>query len=158
MDVEKLDKTINELEKSSKQLKGFSDLFSELSSLHESVNQNNEYFKNASSKLDSVSDNINDSLNEFRDKIEEMDGALVSRLDRHKSDIGVDIRNEGTQIQRAFENSINNNFNNLSSKFDEKVMLIGGKINTIKTLTILSIAAGVVNFGLILYILFKIET
>jgi len=155
MDYGKLDKTINELEQSSKQLKGFSELFSELSSLHNSVKENNDFFKSASTKLENVSNSIDNSLKDFQKTFKELDNSLVSRLDRHKSDIQVEIRNEGTQIQRGFENSLNSNFNNLENKVNEKFREFEIKIKSNKTLIIISLISGLINIGLIAFLIMK---
>lgn len=50
----------------------------------------------------------------------ELDSSIFTRLEKHKSDIQIEIRNEGTQIQRAFENTITNQFNNFENKMNEK--------------------------------------
>jgi len=155
MDLEKLDKTINELDKSSQQLKGFSEIFAELSDLHSSVSKNNDFFKTASVKLEKVSSSIDIQLKDFKTTFKELDSSIVTRLDRHKSDIQVDIRNEGTQIQRGFENSLNNNFNNLENKINEKFRDFETKIKSNKTLIIISLISGLINIGLIAYLIMK---
>lgn len=154
MDLEKLDKTIKELDKSSKQLKGFSELFSELSSLHNSIKKNNDFFKTATTKIENVSNSIDNSLTDFQKTFIELDSSLVSRLDRHKSDIQVVIRNEGTQIQRGFENSLNSNFNSLENKVNEKFREFETKIKSNKTLIIISLISGLINIGMIAFLIF----
>lgn len=153
MDLEKLDKTINELDKSSQQLKGFSEIFAELSDLHTSVSKNNNFFKTASSKLEKVSNSIDSELKDFKATFKELDSSIVTRLDKHKSDIQVEIRNEGTQIQRGFENSLNSNFSNLENKINEKFGDFETKIKSNKTLIIISLISGLINIGLIAYLI-----
>ncbi len=153
MDLEKLDKTIKELDNSSKQLKGFAEIFAELSKLQSSVAKNNDYFNTASTKLENVSNSINASLKDFKTTFKELDNSIISRLDRHKSDIQVDIRNEGTQIQRGFENSLNSNFNNLENKLNVKFANFEDKIKGNKTLIIISMLIGLINIGLMIYLI-----
>jgi hypothetical protein len=50
----------------------------------------------------------------------ELDSSIISRLEKNKSDVQVEIRNEGIQIQRSFENTLNLNFNTMESKFKEQ--------------------------------------
>jgi len=184
MDLKKLDKTIKELDKSSRQLKDFSVIFAELSDLHSSVSKNNDFFtetleilanikfslvkdlkifkqtsKNINSSLETglegMSGSIDSELKHFKTKINDLDSSIVTRLDRHKSDIKVDIRNEGTQIQRGFENSLNSNFNNLESKINDKFRDFETKIKSNKTLIIISLISGLINIGLIAYLIIK---
>jgi len=155
MDLEKLDKTIKELDESSKQLKGFAELFAELAKLQNAVSKNNDFFKTASTKLENVSNSIEISLKDFKTTFKELDSSLITRLDRHKSDLQVEIRNEGTQIQRGFENALNSNFNNLENKLNEKFRNFEDKIKSNKTLIIFSLISGIINLGLIVYLLVR---
>jgi len=155
VDLGKLDKTIQELDASSKQLKGYTEIFNELSILQGAISENNEFFIKNSKNLESITRAINESINEFHKLIKELDASTVSRLERHKSDIQVEIRNEGTQIQRAFENSLNSNFNNLEHKLSERFKEFENKIKSNKTLIIISLISGLINIGLISFLIFK---
>jgi hypothetical protein len=155
MDLDKLDKTIKELDQSSKQIKGFSEIFSELAKLQNAVSQNNDFFKSAASKLEKISAALEDELKAFKATFKELENTLMSRLDRHKSDIQVDIRNEGTQIQRGFENSLTSNFNRLENKVNEQFKTFEGQIKGNKTLIIICLISGIINIGMLIYLMTK---
>lgn len=127
-DLEKLDKAINELEKQSKDLKDFNSVYSEIASLKKEILEQLDLIKSNNQGLSDISKAIENRLDESQKKIDEtykdnkafqkeLDSSLVSRLDKHKSDIQVEIRNEGTQIQRAFETTLNSIF----KQFEDKV-------------------------------------
>jgi hypothetical protein len=78
---------------------------------------NNELNKKLSIALEAKFEEIQKQNKEFQ---KELDGSIFTRLEKHKSDIQIEIRNEGTQIQRAFENTITNQFNNFESKQNVK--------------------------------------
>ena len=81
----------------------------------------------------------------------ELDESLITRLNKHKSDIKVDLRNEGTQIQRAFETTLNSNFNSMESKTKELFDSQSKEIKTMKILIFVLIAIGV-GLGIGLYL------
>lgn len=173
MDLEKLDSVVNELELNSKQLKDFTDVYSEISSLQSNISHNLQLIEQNNKSLNSVSSVIkkkteeNTELlkvaNEFLEqKIgeiykdnksfqKELDATLITRLDKHKSDIQVEIRNEGTQIQRAFETTLNSNFNTMQSKIKEQFELQSKELKTLKILVFILIAIGV-GLGVGLYL------
>lgn len=155
MDLEKLDKTINELDLSSKQLKGYAEIFNELTKLQISISENNESFKNNSRNLETINTAINESISEFHKLVKELDSSMVSRLERHKSDIQVEIRNEGTQIQRAFENSLNNGFNNLEHKIIERFKEFEKLVKSNKSVALFAIAIGILNTALLVYLILR---
>src|SRR5690606_19576021 len=64
----------------------------------------------------------------------ELDSSLITRLDKHKSDIEVTVRNEGAQIQRAIETTLNLNFNSMESKLRELFNAQSRQLNTLKKL------------------------
>tara|TARA_B100002049_G_C16083274_1_gene378188 strand:- start:443 stop:967 length:525 start_codon:yes stop_codon:yes gene_type:complete len=173
MDLEKLDSVVNELELNSTQLKDFTDVYSEISSLQSNISHNLQLIEQNNKSLNSVSSVIkkkteeNTELlkvaNEFLEqKIgeiykdnksfqKELDATLITRLDKHKSDIQVEIRNEGTQIQRAFETTLNSNFNTMQSKIKEQFELQSKELKTLKILVFILIAIGV-GLGVGLYL------
>lgn len=153
MDLDRLNKTVQELDQSSKTLKGYSDLFSELSTLHNSISANNDFFKLVSSKLENVSNSVDESLIDFQDTIKELDISLTSRLNKDKSDIQVELRNEGTQIQRAFENSLNSNFSKYESQMREELSEIESKINNNNILIRISLISGLTSIAMIIYLI-----
>ena len=173
MDLEKLDSVVNELENNSKQLKGFTAVYSEISKLQSDISQNLELIEENNKNLNSVSDVIkkkteentkqlkvtNDFLEQKIGEIykdnkafqKELDATLITRLDKHKSDIQVEIRNEGTQIQRVFETTLNSNFNSMESKIIERFDSQSKDLKTIKILIFVIIAIGI-GLGIGLYI------
>lgn len=173
MDLEKLDNVVNELEHNSKELKGFTAVYSEISKLQSNISRNLELIEENNKSLNSVSVVIKKQTeentkqlkvaNEFLEqKIEEiykdnkafqkeLDSTLITRLDKHKSDIKIEIRNEGTQIQRAFENTLNSNFNTMESKIKEHFEVQSKELKTLKNLVLVVIAIGV-GLGIGLYL------
>ncbi|MEH1009451.1 hypothetical protein VDP25_17060 [Winogradskyella sp. ECml5-4] len=174
MDLEKLDSVVNELEHNSKQLKGFTDVYIEISTLQSDISRNLELIEENNKSLNSVSEFIKRQTaentkqlkvaNEFLEqKIgeiykdnkafqKELDATLITRLDKHKSDIQVEIRNEGTQIQRAFETTLNSNFNSMEAKIKERFEL---QSKVLKTLRILVFILILISLGLGVGLYFK---
>ena len=173
MDLEKLDSVVNELEHNSKQLKSFTDVYSEISTLQSNISRNLELIEENNKNLNSVSAVIKKQTeentkqlkvaNEFLEqKIgeiykdnkafqKELDATLITRLDKHKSDIQIEIRNEGTQIQRAFETTLNSNFNSMETKIKERFDLQSKELKTLKILVFVLIAIGI-GLGVGLYL------
>src|SRR5690554_5271995 len=173
MDLEKLDNVVNELEQNSKQLKDFTAVYSEISTLQSNINQNLELIEENNKNLNSVSAVIKKQTeentkqlkvaNEFLEqKIgeiykdnkafqKELDATLITRLDKHKSDIQIEIRNEGTQIQRAFETTLNSNFNTMEGKIKERFDLQSKELKTLRVLVYVLIAIGI-GLGIGLYL------
>ncbi|MCU0351094.1 MAG: hypothetical protein MUF43_09740 [Flavobacterium sp.] len=173
MDLEKLDSVVNELEQNSKQLKDFTAVYSEISKLQSNISRNLELIEENNKNLNSVSDVIkkqteentkqlkvaNDFLEQKIGEIykdnkayqKELDATLITRLDKHKSDIQVEIRNEGTQIQRAFETTLNSNFNSMETKIKERFDLQSKELKTLRILVCVLIAIGI-GLGIGLYL------
>lgn len=172
MDLEKLDSVVNELENNSKQLKGFTSVYSEISTLQSNISRNMDLIEENNKSLNSVSDVIKKKTKENTEQLKvandfleqkigeiykdnksfqkELDATLITRLDKHKSDIQVEIRNEGTQIQRAFETSLNSNFSSMEGKTKELFELQSKKLKTLKVLLFILIAI-VISIGAVLY-------
>ena len=130
MDLEKLDNAVKELEKQSTELKNLSSVYSEIAKLKQDILENIRLLKENNKELATISSEVEKHLEESRKKIDEiyrdnkafqkeLDTSIVSRLDKHKSDIQVDIRNEGTQIQRSFATTLNFNFNQMESQIKD---------------------------------------
>ena len=173
MDLEKLDSVVNELEHNSKQLKGFTDVYSEISTLQSNISRNLELIEENNKSLNSVSDVIKKKTEENTEQLKvandfleqkigeiykdnksfqkELDATLITRLDKHKSDIQVEIRNEGAQIQRAFETTLNSNFSTMESKIKERFELQSKELKTLKILVFVLIAIGI-GLGVGLYL------
>lgn len=173
MDLEKLDSVVNELEHNSKQLKGFTTVYSEISTLQSSISRNLELIEENNKNLNSVSDVIKQKTEENTEQLKvandfleqkigeiykdnkafqkELDATLITRLDKHKSDIQIEIRNEGIQMQRAFETTLNSNFNSMESKIKEQFNLQSKELRTMKILLVVIIAFGI-GLGIGLYL------
>jgi len=173
MDLEKLDSVVNELEHNSKQLKDFTAVYSEISALQSNISRNLELIDENNKSLNSVSDVIKKKTEENTEQLKvtndfleqkigeiykdnkafqkELDATLITRLDKHRSDIQIEIRNEGTQIQRAFETTLNSNFNKMESKIKERFELQSKELKTLKILVFVLIAIGV-GLGIGIYL------
>jgi protein subunit release factor A len=173
MNLEKLDSVVGELEHNSKQLKGFTTVYAKISSLQSNISRNLELIEENNKNLESVSDVIkkktaentkqlkvaNDFLEQKIGEIykdnkafqKELDSTLITRLDKHKSDIQVEIRNEGTQIQRAFETTLNSNFNSMETKIKERFDLQSKELKIMKILIFVLIVIGI-SLGVGLYL------
>ena len=165
MDLEKLDSVINELDQNSKQLKGFTTVYSEISTLQSNISRNLDLIEENNKSLNSVSDVIKKKTEENTNQLKvandfleqkigeiykdnkafqkELDSTLITRLDKHKSDIQIEIRNEGTQIQRAFETTLNSNFFTMETKIKELFDLQSKELKSMKVLIFVLIVIGV---------------
>lgn len=165
MDLEKLDNAINELEQNSKQLKDFTAVYSEISKLQLNISSNLQLIEENNKNLDFISDIIKKQADENTKQLKivnyfleqkigeiykdnktfqkEFDSTLITRLEKYKSDIQVEIRNEGTQIQRAFETSLNSNFNSMETKIKELFELQSKDIKILKVLVFFLVAIGI---------------
>jgi protein subunit release factor A len=150
-DLEKLDNAIKELEIQSNDLKEFNKVYSEIGKLKGDILANLDLLKKNNDGFNSIATEIKSSLEKSHEQLkriesellQKMDSSLVSRLDKHKSDIQVEIRNEGTQIQRSFENALTLNFNNMESKIKEQFSLQNKQLSTIKVLAFIILGIGI---------------
>jgi hypothetical protein len=164
-DLEKLDNAIKELEIQSNDLKEFNKVYSEIGKLKGDILANLDLLKKNNDGFNSIATEIKSSLEKSHEQLtriesellqkiqelyqdnknfqKELDSSLVSRLDKHKSDIQVEIRNEGTQIQRSFENALTLNFNNMESKIKEQFSLQNKQLSTIKVLAFIILGIGI---------------
>lgn len=164
-DLDKLDNAIKELEEQSNDLKEFNKVYSEIGKLKQDIadnlkllRENNDGFSSISSEIQKRLENSKKQLEGLEsallDKIQELyqdnkrfqkelDASLVTRLDKNKSDIQVEIRNEGVQIQRAFETALNSNFNAMESKIKECFDSQSKQLTTLKILMFIAIGIGI---------------
>lgn len=153
-DLEKLDNTIKELEKQSNDLKDFISVYAEIAKLKQDIMENLKFLKENNEGLTDISKEVEKRLDESQKKIDEiykdnkafqkeLDASIASRLDKNKSDIQVEVRNEGTQIQRAFETTLNSNFNQMESKMKDAFERQTKQVNTLKILTFVLIAISI---------------
>lgn len=164
-DLAKLDNAIKELEEQSNDLKEFNKVYFEIGKLKSDISENLKLLKENNDGFESLSKRIQEGLEQSKKQLEnlesellkkiqelyqdnknfqkELDSSINSRLEKNKSDIQVEIRNEGTQIQRAFENTLTSSFNNMESKLKEQFAGQSKQINTLKILLFVVIGIGV---------------
>jgi multidrug efflux pump subunit AcrB len=160
-DLEKLDKTIKELEEQANGLKDFTKVYSEIGSLKQEINTQLSLIKQSNNGLDSISNKIKihlESSEKQLDKIEEglfkkiqelyndgksfqkeLDSSITSRLEKHRSDIQVEVRNEAMQIQRSFENALQSSFNAMETKIGSHFSKHSEQLNLLKILAFVTI-------------------
>jgi len=157
-----LDKTISELKYQVTKFKSISEVYSEISTmradlikLSEQSNTNVEKIKNVTDKFENKLAVYEELFIEFSKESKsfqrELEQHLASKLEKHNSDIQVEIRNEGSQIQRGFENALNLNFNNFQTKIQEAFSKQGRQIYLLKLLTI-AVTFLCIGLGLKLFI------
>jgi hypothetical protein len=165
VDLEKLDNAIKELEIQSNDLKDFNKVYSEIGKLKEGIANSLSLLKENNAGFSSISTEVKFNLEESKKQVEslesellkkiqelyqdnknfqkELDASLITRLDKHKSDIQVEVRNEGIQIQRGFETTLNTNFNSMESKLKELFDVQSKRLNMLKILMIVIIGIGI---------------
>lgn len=172
-DLEKLDNAIKELEIQSNDLKDFNKVYSEIGKLKDGISNSLTILKDNNDGFSSISNEVKLRLEESKKQIEtlehelvkkiqelyqdnknfqkELDTSLITRLDKHKSDIQVEVRNEGTQIQRGFETTLNTNFNSMETKLKELFNAQSKQLSTLKILMFVAIGIGIgLSIGLYL--------
>jgi flagellar biosynthesis/type III secretory pathway protein FliH len=172
-DLEKLDNAIKELEIQSNDLKDFNKVYSEIGKLKDGISNSLTILKDNNDGFSSISNEVKLRLEESKKQIEtlehelvkkiqelyqdnknfqkELDASLITRLDKHKSDIQVEVRNEGTQIQRGFETTLNTNFNSMETKLKELFNAQSKQLSTLKILMFVAIGIGIgLSIGLYL--------
>lgn len=164
-DLEKLDNAIKELEIQSNDLKDFNKVYSEIGKLKEGISNSLSILKENNDGFSTISTEVKSRLEESKKQVEslesellkkiqelyqdnknfqkELDASLITRLDKHKSDIQVEVRNEGTQIQRGFETTLNSNFNSMESKLKELFDVQSKQLNMLKILMFVTIGIGI---------------
>lgn len=164
-DLEKLDNAIKELEIQSNDLKDFNKVYSEIGKLKDGISDSLTLLKDNNDGFSAISKEVKSRLEESKKQIEtleselvkkiqelyqdnknfqkELDASLITLLDKHKSDIQVEVRNEGAQIQRGFETTLNSNFNSMESKLKELFDVQSKQLNTLKILMFVAIGIGI---------------
>lgn len=172
-DLEKLDNAIKELEIQSNDLKDFNKVYSEIGKLKDDISDSLTLLKDNNDGFSAISKEVKSSLEESEKQLQnleselvkniqdlyqdnknfqkELDASLITRLDKHKSDIQVEVRNEGTQIQRGFETSLNSNFNSLESKLKELFDVQTKQLSMLKILMFVTIGIGI-GLAIVLYL------
>ncbi len=173
-DLTKLDDAIKELEIQSKDLVEFNKVYSEIGNLKSELNENLKLLEKNNKGFESLSESIHEKLGQFKKQIEkfevdlleliqelykdnknfqkELDSSITSRLEKNKSDIQIEIRNEGIQIQRALENSLTSSFNNMETSIKEQFEVQASQLKTLKIILFVLIAIGI---GLAIWLYIK---
>lgn len=153
-DFKKLDSAIKELEKQSNDLKDFNAVYAEIGKLKQDLLDNLKFLRENNKGLTDISKEVEKRLDDSQKKIDELyrdnkafqkelDSSIASRLDKHKSDIQVEIRNEGAQIQRAFETTLSSNFNQIESRMKEAFERQTKQLNLLKVLTFILLTVSI---------------
>jgi hypothetical protein len=147
---QELNKTISDLELQVKKFKNISEVYSELINLKTELVRIKQLTGASSESIKIITQKIDEKLVAYENFIfdlkkenkifhNDLQDHIISKLEKHKSDIQVEIRNEGMQIQRGFENSLTLNFNNLQSKIQEINYKQEKKISVVQTLLLIVI-------------------
>ena len=165
---QKLNETITNLESESKKLRSVSDALNEVAQLKDSFHKSNKELVSASSllvditnKLDSrlknYDKNIADLLSlvkeiesENRSNFKNLEDHTTSKLEKHKSDIQVDIRNSGKSIELKVESSIAKGIFDLEQKINKSISELNNRTRNLSILSI--IFSSLILTGLIVLI------
>ena len=171
--LKKLDNTIEQLERQSRDLEEFARIYKLISSLKSDIEssqakivENNDSLSELVDKIQKVLGEYSESLESMENKLlekvrelyddnkkyqKDLDGTINSKLEKNKSDIEVTVRNEGAQIQRAFETSLKSNFTEMSGAIDDRFDLQSKTVMRNTTLLIVILLVQLVT-GLLIYL------
>jgi len=171
--LKKLDNTIEQLERQSRDLEEFARIYKLISSLKSDIEssqakivENNDSLSELVDKIQKVLGEYSESLETMENKLlekvrelyddnkkyqKDLDGTINSKLEKNKSDIEVTVRNEGAQIQRAFETSLKSNFTEMSGAIDDRFDLQSKTVIRNTTLLIVILLVQLVT-GLLVYL------
>ena len=171
--LKKLDNTIEQLERQSRDLEEFARIYKLISSLKSDIElsqakivENNDSLSELVDKIQKVLGEYSESLESMENKLlekvrelyddnkkyqKDLDGTINSKLEKNKSDIEVTVRNEGAQIQRAFETSLKSNFTEMSGAIDDRFDLQSKTVIRNTTLLIVILLVQLVT-GLLVYL------
>ena len=171
--LKKLDNTIEQLERQSRDLEEFARIYKLISSLKSDIElsqakivENNSSFSELADKIQNVLGEYSESLESMENKLlekvrelyddnkkyqKDLDGTINSKLDKNKSDIEVTVRNEGAQIQRAFETSLKSNFTEMSRAIDDRFDTQSKTVKRNTTLLIVILLVQLVT-GVLIYL------
>ena len=170
--LEKLDDAVEKLEQQSRDLEEFVRVYKLISSLKEDIElsqakiiEHSNSFDEIAEKIQNVLDKHSESLLNMENKLlkkvrelyddnkkyqKELDDTINSKLEKNKSDIEVAVRNEGTQIQRAFETSLKSNFGEmkqeLDGKFEEQSKTVKRNTTFLIVILIIQLVTGVMIY------------
>ena len=171
--LKKLDNTIEQLERQSRDLEEFARIYKLISSLKSDIESSQAKIVENNDSLSELVDKIQKALGEYSESLvsmenkllekvrelyddnkkyqKDLDGTINSKLEKNKSDIEVTVRNEGAQIQRAFETSLKSNFTEMSRAIDDRFDLQSKTVMRNTTLLIVILLVQLVT-GLLVYL------
>ena len=179
-DLERLNDSIEELERQSLVLRNYNEVYAEIAGLKQEIleilqllEQRNQDLTGIAENVEGMSSKVETCLNDLEVKLEdkidqihsdnksyqrELQSVMSSQLEKHKSDIQIDIRNETAQIQRGVETTMESSFNSMTSTLRDEFDKQTRQFQSLKTFTLVVIAAslGILGFvfGVVL-ILFR---
>ena len=137
-DLVKLEKAVDELESHSRELGEINKVLSEIGSLKDGLEKNLNMLEENNKGFEAVTDNLRssiaESLTQLTSKVDELydnnkkfykevDSLLHSLLEKHKSDIQVEIRNEGKEVKseiRQGQSATEKRFDSLDFQNDKQ--------------------------------------
>jgi len=169
MDLEKLDNVIEELNNQADKLVEFGKVYDEISKLKNDLVNSLQLLDKNNATVSILAEKVNNQLTEFQKLIElhgvaqnkriteiyednkhyqkELDKSIFTRLEKHKSDIQIDLRDESKQMQKAFKLGLTASFREMIDKMDIKLEEIKKRYDkekliliSIVILTLISIA------------------
>lgn len=171
--LEKLDKAVEQLEQQSRDLGEFLRVYELVTSLKSDIELSRETIVKNNASFNELSEKIQNELAEHAESLfdlekrllekvrelyddnkkyqKELDDTLNSKLEKNKSDIEVTVRSEGTQIQRAFETSLNSNFNEMKQVLNDKFEAHVKKFRLIKNILVIILLLQVILNALFIF-------
>ena len=176
--LNELDKSIKDLEEQANELKNHNKVLSKIAEIKgeleagvKSINENNNGFKEISTKLNSelemfsseikaiqkANEKFIDELTSTNKKlIRELEDALISKLDRLSTEMQNALRSEVQQLEKSVKNEVSERFNQLNDsqkmlfKEQEAInkQLVETQIKSVKTLNYVLIGVTVITLVL----------
>lgn len=139
VNVVKLNNTINELEKTTQDMMGIKEVLVQIEGLYKEVAAAginvvdiNEHLKSTSNIISNSLNSIQNGVEAFREEnsklYKETQYEVFKGLERHRSDLQIDIRSEGTQIERTFQNILDKHFLELDKNIRDEFSTYNKKI------------------------------
>jgi len=130
-ELDKLDKAIDELDTQANQIKEFSRIYKAMADLRKSIESSDTSLKEITGSLNLLSTDIEQQLQSFSSKVnevyqdqknffKELDSSLSTRLEKQKSDLQLEIRNEITQLERTMENFLESRLRTINDQHKKR--------------------------------------
>lgn len=161
VNTNELNNTIKKLEDEAENFTSLNKAFKQIADLENRIAATKDDYVNAVDSINEINQKITKSLDniiqESKQAYNSMEQAVDSKLEKNKSDIQIDIRNEGMQIERGFQNSLDKNFmqleKNLTDKITEMKNTFDNKISRTNNLLMITMAISFINFIVIILLL-----